>query len=126
MNALDLDIVLGSFSVNLRILPGCQPFACIKRDLGCLRFDDAGFHSVCDLIDLGFLPCCLCVSGLFVFLVPDGILGDVLVESSVRDLGTCCKCREIYPFGNLLEDMIPELFILHEFGGPFSPGTFIG
>ena len=65
------------------------------------------------------------MSGLLVFLVPDGILGDVLVESSVRDLCPCCECWEIYPFGNLLEDMIPELFILHEFGGPFSPGSFV-
>ena len=66
------------------------------------------------------------MSGLFVFLVAYGILGDVLVESSVRDLGTCCECREIHTFSNLFKNVIPELFILHEFGGPFSSGTFIG
>ena len=65
------------------------------------------------------------MSGLFVLLVAYGILGDVLGESSVRDLGSCCECREIHSFGNLLEDMIPEGFILHEFGGPFSPGSFV-
>ena len=65
------------------------------------------------------------MSGLFVFLVAYGILGDVLVKGSVRDLGPCCECREIYTFGNLLEDVIPEGFILHEFGGPFSPGSFV-
>ena len=66
------------------------------------------------------------MSGLLILLVPDGILGDVLVKGPVRDLGSCCECWEIHSFCNLLEDMIPEGFILHEFGGPFSPGTFIG
>ena len=65
------------------------------------------------------------MSGLFILLVAYGILGDVLVESSVGNLGTCCECREIYTFGNLFKDMIPEGFILHEFGGPFSPGSFV-
>lgn len=65
------------------------------------------------------------MSGLLVFLVPDGILGNVFMQGSVGDLGSCCECREIYPFCDLLEDMIPEGFILHEFGGPFSPGSFV-
>ena len=125
VNGLDLDIMLGSFSVNLRILSGGKPLPSIKRDLGCLRFDDAGFHSVCNLVDLSFLPCCLCVSGLLVLLVAYGILGDVFMQGPVRNLGTCCECREIHSFGNLLEDVIPEGFILHEFGGPFSPGSFV-
>ena len=65
------------------------------------------------------------MSGLFVFLVPDGILGDVFMQGPVGNLGSCCECREIYTFGNLLEDVVPEGFILHEFGGPFSPGSFV-
>ena len=65
------------------------------------------------------------MSGLFVLMVPNGILGDVFMQGPVRDLCPCCECREIYSFGNLLEDMIPELFVLHEFGGPFSSGSFV-
>ena len=66
------------------------------------------------------------MSGLFVFLVPDGILGDVFMQGPVGYLCPCCECREIHSFCDLLEDMIPEGFILHEFGGPFSPSAFIG
>ena len=84
VNGLDLDIMLGSFSVDLRILPDANHLLASRETLaawGSMMPDST--RSAIWLIWVSCHAACACLACSY-FWLRDGILGDVLVESPVR------------------------------------------